>query len=324
MTRTRLGVALAIAGRQHQLLRQADLGRCGLDRHATSRLVRAGVLARVRVGILRVQGSPDTWQQRLLAAVWAAGPGAAASHRSAALLWLLDGFDRQLIEVSIPTATGPRLKRAKIHYRRPLGKTSVTSIDGIPVTDATLTLIDLGSVVGPDALEAAFDSALRQGLTTLERSRNVLDRLAMENRRKLAPFRQLLDRRVEISGITESEFEVRLVQVLRHGGLPEPTRQHSLYDADGFVGRFDCAYPEAMTLIEADSERHHLDLKRFHEDRRRRTRAEALGWRVPTFTYAQITRQPAYVVRAVTDILDRSEWRWRDTIPTRSASNQSA
>lgn len=310
---------MAVAGRQHQLLRQADLTRCGLSRHATSRLVKAGVLERMRSpGILRVQGSPATWHQDLLAAVWVGGPDAVASHRAAASLWQLDGINRQILEISTRSTSGRTLRGITIHYGRSLGSRAVTKVDGIPTTEVTHTLVELGSVIDADNLEAAFDSALRQGLTSLKRSRQVLSRLQDEGRRGWAPFRDLLAHRDEISGVTESLLEVRLVQVLRKGGLPEPTRQLKLYDSDGFIGRFDCAYPEAMTLIEADSEKHHLDLKRFHEDRRRRTRAEAIGWRVPTFTHQQVTRQPRYVVRAVGDILDHSGWRWRQAQPASS------
>lgn len=312
MTHGKLAVALRVAGRQHQLLRQDDLLRCGISRQATTRLVDAGVLERVRSpGILRVAGSPPSWHQDLLAAVWTGGPGSVASHRAGSMLWCLDGVGRKTLEISTRSTSGRALRGITIHYGRFLGAGTTTSVDGIPVTEATRTLVDLAAVVEADILEAAFDSALRQGLTSLPRARQVLSQHQAEGRRGFARFRDLVERRDEISGVTEAVLEVRLIQVLRAGGLPEPTRQVSLHDRDGFVGRFDCAYPEAMTLIEADSERHHFDLKRFHEDRRRRTRAEALGWRVPSFTYAQVTRQPTYVVNAVADILDHSGWAWR-------------
>ncbi len=320
MTQPRLATALAVAERQHQLLRQSDLDRCGLNRHAVSRLVKAGVLERVRSpGILRVRGSSASWRQRLLAAVWAGGPGAVASHRAAGALWGLDGITKEMLEISTRSTSGRNLRGVVIHYGRILGAGTFTTVDGIPVTNATLTLVDLASVIDADNLEAAFDSALRQGLTAIAPSQQVLTRLEAEGRRGLVPFRRLLEQREEISGVTESLLEVRLIQVIRKGGLPEPTRQLKLYDEDGFIGRFDCSYPEAMTVIEADSEKHHLDLKRFHEDRRRRTRAEAIGWHVPTFTYRQVTRQPSYVVRSVTNILDRSGWSWR---PENEASSQ--
>lgn len=312
MTHERIGAALAIAGRHHQLIRQQELDRCGITRHGTGRLVKAGVFERLRSpGILRVAGTEPTWHQALLAAVWAAGVGAVASHRSAGAVWLLDAIEGRALEISVPSSTGTRLRNVTVHYRRSLGLDAATEADGIPVTEPTRTVADLAGVVDADVLEAAFESALRQGLTSLPRARTILDRLEKEGRRGLAPFRRMLEHREELTGITDSYFEIRLIQVLRSGGLPEPTRQLDLHDDKGFIGRFDCTYPDAMMAIEADSERWHLDLKRFHRDRTKRTRAEAIGWRVPTFTYAHVSRQPTFVIDTIRTMLDRSDWSWR-------------
>jgi very-short-patch-repair endonuclease len=116
--------------------------------------------------------------------------------------------------------------------------------------------------------------------------------------------------------VTDSMFETRLIQVLRRAGLPEPDRQIELYDEDAFIGRFHCGYQPARVVIEADSVRHHHSRSRFEADRARRTRAEAIGWRVPTFTWRLVTRRPLWVAERTAAILDATGWPWRSASET--------
>lgn len=306
---------LAVAGRHHGLVRVDLLRPLGVDRSAISRLAAAGVLVPMTgPGILRVAGVEVTPHQRLLAAVWAAGPRAAASHRAAAWLWHLDPIGSPTLDVTVPHSAGRRPPGVELHYSSALHSGLVTRVDEIPVTEPTLTLLALGSVVGPDVLERAFDSALRQGLTTPRRAAAILRRLGRRGRNGTAALRALLDARAFVDGVTESDFEMMLVQVLRRGGLPEPVRQFELHDADGLIGRFDCAYPEGMVVIEADSVQYHHDRERFERDRERRVRAEAIGWSAPAFTWRQVTRRPLWVARSVEAMLDASCWDWRRAV----------
>lgn len=312
MTHERVAAILDLAATQHGLVRADQVEQVGLDRGVLWRLTKAGVLEPIGGrGIRRVAGGAQTPQQRLLASVWAAGPNAAASHRAAAWLWHLDPISTLVLDVSVPPTSGRRPAGVTLHYASDLSPGLVTAIDGIPVTEPTLTLVDLASVVSADDLECAFDAALRQGLTSLPRARAILRRFGRQGRNGTGRFRGLVEVRIEENGVTDSMFETRLVQVLRRGGLPEPVRQLDLNDEWGFIGRFDCTYPEAQVAIEADSVRHHHSRVRFENDRERRTRAEAIGWRVPTFTWRQVTRRPQWVARSVEGALDAAGWDWR-------------
>jgi very-short-patch-repair endonuclease len=312
MTHSKVARVLELAGEHHGLVRSDLLGAIGVDRSALARLTAAGVLEPFGgPGIRRVAGGEVTPHQRLLAAAWASGPGSAASHRAAAWLWGLDPITRLAVEVSVPPGAARRPAGVSLHHASDLVPGAVTRVDGIPVTEPTLTLVDLASVVTADDLECAFDSALRQGLTSLARAEARLRRSGRRGRNGAAAFRALVEGRREVDGVTESVFETRLVQVLRRAGLPEPVRQHVLSDGWGVIGRFDCAYPPARVAIEADSVRHHHSRARFEADRERRARAEALGWRVPTFTWRQVTRRGHWVASTVTAILDASGWDWR-------------
>jgi very-short-patch-repair endonuclease len=313
MTHERVAAMLELAGRQHGLVRLDQLADLGIDRSALSRLTRSGIVEPIGGrGIRRVAGGAPTPHQRLLASVWAAGDGAVASHRAAAWLWAIDGFERLTVEVSTPRSGGRCTTSVHLHHSTDLFPAFVTTVDGIPITEPTRTLIDLAAVVDLDALECAFDSALRQGLTSLARAEVVLRRMARRGRDGVGRFRRMFEARLELDGVPDSTFETRLVQVLRRAGLPEPVRQVRLYDGDGFIGRFDTAYPDAMVLIEADSVRHHHDRARFERDRERRSRAEAIGWRVPTFTWRHVTRRPGWVAGRVEAILEIAGWDWRN------------
>jgi hypothetical protein len=313
MSSAQISALLRVAGVNHGLIDSPRLTDLGISASQASRLARVGVLEPTDWrGIRRVTGFSETPRQRQLGATWAAGPGSALSHRGAAWLWGLDSAPEPALEVSIPRGTARRPTGVRLHHSTDLTPSMVTTVDGIAVTEATRTLIDLAAVVDLDTLEIAFDSALRQGLTSVDRSRRLLERLARPGRPGLGNFRHLLDARRDVDAVTDSMFENRLIHVLRRGGLPEPDRQIRLDDPDGFIGRFDCGYRPALVVIEADSVRHHHDRTRFESDRRKRTRAEAIGWRVPTFTWQQVTRQPLWVADRTAAVLDATGWQWRD------------
>jgi very-short-patch-repair endonuclease len=314
---TRIAKILEVAGDHHGLIDSTRLAALGVTPKAAWRLGSVGVLLPTEWrGIRRVAGCPVTHQQRLLGAAWAAGPDAVISHCGASWLWTLDGVPQPTLEVSAPRGSGRRPKGVTLHHSTDLDPAFVTTIDGIPVTDPTRSLVDLAAEVDTATLEIAFDSALRQGLTSVRRAEAVLRRMARPGRDGVGRFRALLDTRATIDGVTDSMFETRLIQVLRRAGLPEPDRQIELYDEDAFIGRFDCGYQPARIVIEADSVRHHHSRSRFEADRARRTRAEAIGWRVPTFTWRQVTRRPLWVAERTAAILDATGWPWRSASET--------
>jgi hypothetical protein len=83
----------SIAAAQFGLISHAQAVACGMSPHAIHRRVAARRWDRVLPGVYRLVGAPSSWEQRLMAAVvWA--PEAVVSHRGAAALWRLDGFDR--------------------------------------------------------------------------------------------------------------------------------------------------------------------------------------------------------------------------------------
>jgi predicted transcriptional regulator of viral defense system len=127
--------------------------------------------------VFRLAGSSRTWRQSLMVACIAGGHDAAVSHRSAAALWSLAGFEPGgEAELTVPR----HRKRAGpgIVHRNALSAVDMTTVDAIPVTTPARTIIDLASLVGRDAVEEALDDALRRRLVTIARIRWRLTELA--------------------------------------------------------------------------------------------------------------------------------------------------
>ena len=57
-------------------------------------------------GVYRHSAAPQTEYQRLLAAVWAGGAAALASHRAAAWLWGLFGRFLEVVEITVTRGRG--------------------------------------------------------------------------------------------------------------------------------------------------------------------------------------------------------------------------
>jgi hypothetical protein len=229
--------------------------------------------------VYRIKGAPRSWRGDLLAACWAGGTRAFASHRSAAALWALPGRRLEIAEI-----TCPRWRRAQhpglaVHETRALSLRDVTEVDGIPVTTVERTIFDLASVCGRFTVDLAVDTALRGELTTLDELCAVVRRVGKRGRKGTKVLRGLLAERDGDYVPTESEREQMLLRVLRAHGLPEPDRQFSIHDESGhFLARPDLVYRNLKIAMEYDSYQHHVGKDALVRDSRRRNATTAIGW----------------------------------------------
>ena len=191
-----------------------------------------------------VAGATRSWKGDLLAACWAGGFRAVASHRSAAALWNLAGGRR-----SIQGITSPRWRRARhdglvVHESKAFDPIDAIAIEGIPVTTPERTLLDLGAVSHESVVDLAFDAAERRELVTLDSVRATVTRLGRSGRNGVGTLRRLLDARSPDRKPTDSEMETMTLQVLRRRGFPEPITQYEIRSGSRFVAKVDAAYPE--------------------------------------------------------------------------------
>lgn len=133
--------------------RQQALG-VGVPASTFDGWIAAGDLRRVQPGVARFAGVAPSWEGDLLAAVLAAGPGTAASHRAAVVVWNI--ADDAPVEIVVPYERNPRLF-GNVIIHRTRDPITIRRRNGIPVTTPMRALIDLGSVATAEAVEDSLD-----------------------------------------------------------------------------------------------------------------------------------------------------------------------
>lgn len=216
-----------------------------------------------------------------------------ASHRTAAALWRLDGFDPRQIEVLTPYARRRPRRDWVVHETRRLAGVDLHVVDGIPCTSLVRTVLDLPAVAHPFRAAQGLDHACRTRPGMLDAIVARFLELAGRGRPGTRLMRAMLAERLGVGRFTQSGFESRAVRLVRSIGLPEPVLQHRVDDGRGFVAFLYLAWPDIRWAIECDSLAHHSG-KRAHEwDRRRRRTLKRLGWDVVEITYDDVTIRPA-------------------------------
>lgn len=298
-----VAACVRIAARQHGVLSASQAMSAGLSAPAVRRLVRAGVWKRVRPCVYALwlpEARDDRWHQRLSAASLWLGDQGAVSHRAAATVFELDGIESAPLEVV--TTGGQQASEAGmvLHRVRVLRRDEVVIRNGIRVTAVPRTLVDLCSVSDHQAVELAFECALRRRLASIEQ---IAEALAG---RQGAGGRWVLSSLIErFPGVaTDSALEVIVWDILIAGGLPPPIRQYEIRSGRGaFVARVDLAYPEALLAIEADGREFHSSRRDWQRDRSRQNALVRLGWTVYRVTWEDANRRPARVVADVRALL---------------------
>ena len=257
----------ALAERQHGLLTTAQVG----SRNAVHWAVASGRLAVVRRGIYAVAGSPPSRWRDLAAALLAVD--GVASHRAAAGLHRLAGIAPGAVEVTVFDMRTPRLVGVTAHRASVLYADDLTVVQGLPVTSAARTVVDLAPLVGPIMLQRLLDDCIVRRLCTADEVAECLDRSeARRGRRRLVP---LLDARVR----SESRLEQLWLRRLQRAGLAPPEVGFQLV-VDKQVLVLDFAWPTRRVGIEVDGWRPHATRHAFDRDRARDLAAVRVGWTI--------------------------------------------
>ena len=277
-----------LGAQQHALLQLTQLRELGLtEKELEYRIARGRLEHHSRI-VYRIAGAPKTWRGDLLAACWAGGLRAAASHRSAAELWGLAGRRTDFVEITCPRWRRARHDRVIVHETKVLGAADMSTLDGIPVTTAARTILDLGAVCRPIVVEKALENALRRELVSLSSMRALLDRIARQGRNGAGVLRAILDERDPDHAPTESDKETELLAVIRKHGLPLPVPQFEIVHNRRFVARVDFAYVEAKLAIEYESYAHHDGKLALERDSARRNQVLVAGWLLLCATHADL------------------------------------
>ena len=288
-----------IASRQFGIVRRDQLTIAGLTEKMIRTRIGNGVIRPLYRGVYLLSGTPLIWEARVLAAQFALGERAAVSHRAAGSLWDLDGFPKGIVELTTAN-NGADVGRngVVIHRSTLLTPSDVRNMGNFRVTGIERTLGDLGAVLTQDRVERALESALYRGLTTVQRLSDWVARSRRKGLRGVATLAGLLEERDPSQAPAESLFETDFYRLLKESRFSDARFQFAVFDAAGFIGRLDVAYPEKKVGVEAHSLRWHSPRERVKRDAERHNRLTAAGWRVLYETYETLNRRPQ-------EILDR-------------------
>jgi very-short-patch-repair endonuclease len=293
--------ALETAARQHGVVTRGQVLSTGLSPRQLERVVARGVLVPVHRGVYRATGSQPTFEQSVVAASLATR--GVASHGTAATLWGMRGWSSLLVEVTVVGRRQTRLVGVVGHCTSRLDPVDVARRGAIPLTSPARTLLDLGAVGTPAAVEAAVEDCLHRRLVTIDQLQALLTRLGRPGRPGVTTLRAVLAVRDPLAAATESVLEDAFVRLLRDAGLPEPARQYPVRAPGRPVLRIDFAYPDRRIAIELDGHRWHSGRADVERDRAKSNLLATLGWRVVRFGWSDVHHRGAGVFAAVAELL---------------------
>ena len=232
-------------------------------------------------------------------ALWRCGPRATLSHETAARLQGLELVEDDGVQrLTVPRNHSRLRLNGWTIVRADGAEAQREHVDGVPITPALRTAVDLARVLPADRAVAAADSALRRGLVDAAVLGDVLRTAMGPTARRLRDVGALLD------PLSESVLESLLRVLLITSGLPAPLSQHEIRTDSGRVmARADFCWPLARLVVEADGYAFHSDRDAYRRDRIRMNELERLGWRVLRFTWEDVMSRQDYVVALVRECL---------------------
>ncbi len=288
-----------LAGRQHGVVGREQLRALGMEPGTIKRRIQAGRLHVIHRGLYAVGHSAITVRGRWMAAVLASGPEAVLSHRSATALWGIWGSGSGQIHVTVPRKL--RSQRAIRRHFGVLASDEVTVVDGIPVTSAARSVLDLAGDKGEPAAEAALREMEYLGIYGEVSLPSLLERYPRH--RGAAIVERCLERlRDDPGGRVRGTLEESFLPFLDHYRIPRPKLNAWLSVGDERF-QVDCHWPDAALVGELDGFRSHGTKRAFRKDRRRDRRLLVNHFNVVRITHDQLQDEPLEVAADLRDLL---------------------
>jgi hypothetical protein len=284
----------ALITRQLGLISREQAAMFGLTRQSISRRVESGEWARVLPRVYRHTAASVSSRQTALAATLWAGAEALVSHGAAAALWEFDGVRAPKVELWVPQSRNVRSSQVSVHRGTRLDRADRATLEGIPITTVTRTLIDLSGRLEDHRLLAITEDLIRRDLTTPDRLRARLRALRASGRPGGGRLEDLLDQRGDGRPL-ESALEALAWPIIVASGVPLPSRQHWVTATRGRY-RLDFAWPGLKVGLECEGWADHGGRAAWGKDRARLAELVAAGWRILPLTWDVCSREPARVV----------------------------
>jgi hypothetical protein len=296
--------ALRLMQRQHNIISIRQLRAGGVSRAAQMRMIHDGLLEHVGQSVLRVPGTPVTFESRLIVLC----------------LQHPHGF------VTGPTVgTLERLRRmprlSEIHFCLPHGSKS-TMPPGVKLRQSNFILpehtraLDNGVVVAswprlafdlasdlplPDLASVIEQMLQRHECTVIDLAR-VARQMCVPGRRGSALFAQVLLERGGRAPV-ESHPELTVLTGLNDRGVPVVPQVSHLQLVDGARVRIDMAVESARWAVEVDVHPNHITMPGSARDKQRDRRLHLIDW--------QVERVSAVDLLDLDGILDELEMLYR-------------
>ena len=294
---------MRLSGRQHGAFTWDQAIDSGVAPTEIKVLVRRGVIERVVLGVYRVVGSPDTWRQRLMIAVLAAGEGAAVSRRAAAALLGIRGYDEGIVEITQTRRPSRRHPYGIEHSSRYLPAEHVQLVDGIPVTTVERTVMDLCASCRTKRAEWLVKTVVSMKLTTIGKLATLLTEMAKPGRKGISLLRATLAA-LDDEPMDATELEKLVIAVIKAAGLPLPVREVQVGGTTAPVGRIDFLYRTARIVIEADSKAWHGNWVATEDDQRRDKKLIAAGYYIVRTNWRELVQEPELLTDALAALLE--------------------
>jgi len=296
----------SLAARQHGVVSRRQLRWLGVDDDMVKREIAAARLHRVFRGAYAVGHPHQSERSRLMAAVLACGKGAVISHRSATALLELSDKGPVVVDVIAPGDRGRKIDGIYLHRVRPPRLQETGTVDGIPCTSPSRTLVDLAGVVGEWTLRSAFERAARQRILDIPAIEASID----PRRRGMKVLLKLIDEwrgaasLLKTRGKLKSPLEAKVLPLLVQRDLPPPLFNAPVQIAKGRI-EVDFLWPDHHFVLEADSRDFHGTAVAFERDRWRDRELMRAGYSVLRVTHREAEREAEAVTATVAARLSR-------------------
>ncbi len=280
---------------------------------------RTGELVRLAAGWYAAQADLDGWPEvAYRARVMAAAQrfDAVVSHASAAVVHGLPvgGADLSRVHLLRPGKSGFKAVSDRTRHAGMIDPVWVTTVEGVRVTTAARTVVDVARSQPARVAVAAMDHALYRRLCTPE---DVRMALLSVKRHRGSPRARLVAELADGRAESPTETAVRLAG--RERPLPAMELQFEVYDEWGrFVGRADGGFPELGIIWEYDGQGKYGELlppgrtaaDALLAQERREARLVALGWIVIRVDHTDLPDLAGFFERLSETILSARRPGW--------------
>lgn len=191
-----------------------------------------------------------------------------------------------------------------IHTTTDLPLIDCEELFGLPVLSPARALIDIASTTDTKRLTAAFDGAVRDGLTTEDHLHRRIVDLRTSGRYGIPKLLSVIEG-IEITRGGQSWLEREYLRLIGSAGIPKPSTQVILGRRGTTLIRVDFHFPGTPVVVEVLGYRFHSTSHQQSIDMQRINRLTLDGMVVVQFTYEHVTTDPAYVIGATVEALSR-------------------